>query len=313
MQTDTLIYLKHIEKFFLTDQNKKQKVLKDVNLAIRKKSIFGIIGYSGAGKSTLIRCINGIEKPNSGKVFFNKNVVNETKGKKLRKLQQKMGMIFQQFNLMPSRTVFDNVFLAIKYHHIKRKKAKKRVLHLLQLVGLPQKTRFYPSQLSGGQKQRVAIARALANQPTVLLCDEATSALDPQTTQDILRLLHQLNLKLGITLIMVTHEMSVIEQMCDFVAVLDHGTIIEKGNVYSVFSNPKFPLTKKFINTTSRLEIPDNILKTNLLNISPPQKLVKITYQKSKTMTPLISEISRKFNINANIITGDIKILQKNL
>lgn len=309
MTNKTLIRFDHVEKTFPKKNGTSQKVLDDVSLSVNEGSIFGIIGYSGAGKSTLIRCINGIERPTNGNVFFQDESVNHLKSKRLRDVRQKIGMIFQQFNLMPSRTVFQNIYLPIKYQHLEKETATKRVNRLLDLVGLPDKAKAFPSELSGGQQQRVAIARALIDNPKVLLCDEATSALDPQTTQDILDLLKKLNHELGITLIVVTHEMDVIEQICDDVAVLDHGQIVESGDVYSIFADPKDELTKKFIDTTSRLDLSDEIVHSHLINLSGSQRLVKITYLHGKAMQPLISYISRTFEVDANIVVGDIKIL----
>lgn len=312
MTTDTIIKLDHISKQFSAPDGKQQlKVLKDVDLSIDKGTIFGIIGYSGAGKSTLIRCINGIEKPNSGAVLFEGETINKLSEKDLRNKRKKIGMIFQQFNLMPSRTVYENVELPIKYSGQPKKEVKQKVDHLLKLVGLPDKADVYPSTLSGGQKQRVAIARALVNDPEVLLCDEATSALDPQTTEDILKLIRQLNHDLKITVVVVTHEMQVIEELCDYVAVLDNGNIIEQGNVYSLFADPKEKLTQNFISTTSKLNLPKEVLDSDLINLSGNQKLIKITYISSEAIVPLISRISRQYNVDANIIVGDIKILQK--
>jgi D-methionine transport system ATP-binding protein len=310
MTNNALIKFDHVEKTFPKKNGVSQKVLNDVSLSINEGSIFGIIGYSGAGKSTLIRCVNGIEKPTRGNVFFQDQVINQLKAGELRNARQKIGMIFQQFNLMPSRTVFQNIYLPIKYQHQKKEEAAKRVDKLLDLVGLPDKANAFPSELSGGQQQRVAIARALIDNPKVLLCDEATSALDPQTTQDILDLLRRLNRELGITLIVVTHEMDVIEQICDDVAVLDHGQIVESGDVYSIFADPKDDLTKRFIDTTSRLDLSDEIIHSHLINLSGSQRLVKITYLNGKAMQPLISYISRTFEVDANIVVGDIKILQ---
>lgn len=312
MTSKTIIKLDHISKQFNAPDGKEQlKVLKDVDLSIDKGTIFGIIGYSGAGKSTLIRCINGIEKPNTGSVFFEGETINKLSEKDLRNKRKKIGMIFQQFNLMPSRTVYENVELPIKYSGQPKKEVKQKVNHLLELVGLPDKADVYPSTLSGGQKQRVAIARALVNDPEVLLCDEATSALDPQTTEDILKLIRQLNHELKITVVVVTHEMQVIEELCDYVAVLDNGNIIEQGNVYSLFADPKEKLTQNFISTTSKLNLPNEVLESDLIHLSGNQKLIKITYINSEAIVPLISRISRQYNVDANIIVGDIKILQR--
>lgn len=307
-----IIKFDHVSKEFDNDTKKeKLEVLKDVNLSIDAGSIFGIIGYSGAGKSTLIRCINGIEKPTSGTVYFRETAVNKIANRELRERRKEIGMIFQQFNLMPSRTVFENVSLPIKYSGLSKEKIGEKVNKLLELVGLPDKANVYPSTLSGGQKQRVAIARALVNNPEVLLCDEATSALDPQTTEDILKLLRQLNDDLGITIVVVTHEMQVIEDLCEFVAVLDKGKILEQGDVYSMFADPHEELTRKFISTTSKLNLPDEVLNSDLLTLTDNQLLIKITYVNSEAVEPLISYVSRKFSVDANIIVGDIKILQQ--
>lgn len=311
MTEENIITFDHVSKEFTrADSKEKLQVLKNINLEIHKGSIFGIIGYSGAGKSTLIRCINGIELPDAGKVNFEDIEINHMPKKQLRETRKEMGMIFQQFNLMPSRTVFENVALPIKYSKQSQQQIKDKVLELLKIVGLPDKADAFPSTLSGGQKQRVAIARALVNDPKVLLCDEATSALDPQTTEDIIQLLKRLNRQLDITIVVVTHEMQVIEELCDDVAVLDKGKIVEQGDVYSVFVDPKTPLTKKFIATTSKLNLPDEVLNSNLLKLHDNDLLVKVTYISSKAIEPLISAISRKFNVDANIIVGDIKILR---
>lgn len=311
MANEEIIRFEHVSKEFIgNDKKTKLQVLTDVNLSIVKGSIFGIIGYSGAGKSTLIRCVNGIEKPTTGDVYFKDTVINQIENRELRDRRKEIGMIFQQFNLMPSRTVFENVELPIKYSGKSKQEIKDKVMQLLELVGLPEKAEVYPSTLSGGQKQRVAIARALVNDPQILLCDEATSALDPQTTEDILNLLKSLNSELGITILVVTHEMEVIESLCEFVAVLDKGKIVEQGDVYSIFAEPQNELTKKFISTTSKLNLPDEVLHSEILKLTAKQLLVKITYVNSEAIDPLISHISRQFEVDANIIVGDIKILR---
>ncbi|WP_044010534.1 methionine ABC transporter ATP-binding protein [Paucilactobacillus wasatchensis] len=306
-----MIRFDHVSKEFEKNDKQELQVLKDVNLTINEGSIFGIIGYSGAGKSTLIRCINGIEKPTTGDVYFRDTVINNIPNKQLRERRKEIGMIFQQFNLMPSRTVFENVALPIKYSGLAKDEIKAKVNQLLELVGLPDKLDVYPSTLSGGQKQRVAIARALVNDPQILLCDEATSALDPQTTADILKLLKRLNDELGITIVVVTHEMQVIEDLCEYVAVLDTGKIVEQGDVYSMFADPQQELTRKFISTTSKLNLPDEVLDSDLLHLVDNQLLIKITYVNTEAIEPLISHISRQFEVDANIIVGDIKILQQ--
>ncbi|KRL36568.1 methionine ABC transporter ATP-binding protein [Liquorilactobacillus uvarum] len=308
MASPELVKFQHVSKVFKTNKKKSHEVLKDVNLTIQKGKIFGIIGYSGAGKSTLIRCINGIEKATQGKVFFEDKEVNKLSKKALRQIRGQIGMIFQQFNLMPARTIAENVALPIKYSSLGKEKIREKVMEMLELVGLPEKADTYPSSLSGGQKQRVAIARALINNPKILLCDEATSALDPQTTQSILKLLKKLNERLGITLVLVTHEMQVVEDICDEIAVLNKGKIVEQGDVYSIFVNPQDQLTKRFINTTSKLNVSSSLLKT--INLVRNQQLIKITYISDEAVVPLISIISIKFKIKANIIVGDIKMLR---
>lgn len=307
----TMIQFNHVNKQFTRADRQQLTVLKDVDLVIEAGSIFGIIGYSGAGKSTLIRLINGIETPTDGEVLVKGVAVDSLDHQQLRDLRRKIGMIFQQFNLMPSRTVFENVALPIRFSGLDQAAIRTKVTHLLELVGLPDKADVYPATLSGGQKQRVAIARALVSDPEVLLCDEATSALDPQTTADILQLIRKLNAELGITVVVVTHEMQVIEDLCVGVAVLDQGQIVESGNVYNLFSDPKQPLTKKFIATTSKLDLPQEVVDSDLLTLSGHQQLIKITYVNSTAIEPLISYISREFQVNANIIVGDIKILQQ--
>ncbi len=307
-----LIQLEDVEKEFQTNETTNQ-VLKKINLEITQKDIFGIIGYSGAGKSTLVRCINGIEEITAGKVLVKGKDISALSKPELRTLRKKMGMIFQLFNLMPSRTVFGNVELPLKNSGLSKAEREARVRELLVLVGLSDKEKEYPAQLSGGQKQRVAIARALANNPEVLLCDEATSALDPQTTKAILKLLRELNQKLGITIVLITHEMSVVKEICHKVAIIDKGVILEQGDVFSVFSNPQKALTKSFIETTSNLKKVDELLRENseIVALEPGQILIKIQYQDKHVSEALISAISKKFGIDANIISGDIEIIDE--
>ncbi|MDD9147498.1 MULTISPECIES: methionine ABC transporter ATP-binding protein [unclassified Sporolactobacillus] len=305
-----IIRTENMAKVF-TDGKKAHTVLRDVNLSIEKGDIFGIIGYSGAGKSTLVRCFNGIEKPTRGNVFFEDRSIVGLKASELRTIRRKIGMIFQQFNLMPSRTVFDNIALPLKHSGLTKKETSKRIKELLQLVSLPDKEDSYPAQLSGGQKQRVAIARALVNQPKVLLCDEATSALDPKTTKSILYLLKKLNEELGLTIVVITHEMSVVREICHKVAVLDKGKILEEGDVYTVFSNPQEKLTQSFIETTSTLGNVKELIKANspVVKLQPGQLLLKISYSADSVSEPLISYISRQYNVDADIIAGDVQIL----
>ena len=231
-----MINLNNVSKTFY-QKGKEIQALKPTNLHVKAGEIFGIIGYSGAGKSTLLRCLNLLETPSEGEVIVDNQVVNKLNRKDLRSYRQKIGMIFQQFNLLSSKTVGENVAFNLKAGDVDSKDIPKRIDELLELVGLSDKKNVYPSQLSGGQKQRVGIAKALANNPKLLLCDEATSALDPVTTKQILSLLKEINRKLGITIILVTHEMEVIKQICDNVAVMENGEIIELNSVYEIFSN----------------------------------------------------------------------------
>jgi D-methionine transport system ATP-binding protein len=305
-----IIRTENLAKTF-TVGKKTNTVLKDISISIAEGDIYGIIGYSGAGKSTLVRCFNGIEKPTGGNVFFEGRSIIHLKPKQLRSVRKKIGMIFQQFNLMPSRTVYENIALPLKQSGLGKKEINRRIAELLQLVSLPDKSNAYPSQLSGGQKQRVAIARALVNQPKVLLCDEATSALDPKTTKSILHLLKSLNQQLGLTIVVITHEMSVVREICHTVAVLDKGKIIEAGDVYSVFSNPQKDLTRSFIETTSTIGNVKGLIKADspVVKLQSGQLLVKMSYTSKTVSKPLISYISRQFHVDADIVFGDIQIV----
>ena len=247
-----MIELSHISKEFVSGKRTVHAV-QDVSLTIDKGEIFGMIGFSGAGKSTLVRCINLLERPTSGKVIVDGQDMLSLSAKELRQARKKIGMIFQHFNLMPSRTVAGNVAYPLRGSGLSKQQIEEKVQRLLDLVGIGDKAEAYPKQLSGGQKQRVAIARALANDPNVLLCDEATSALDPQTTKAILQLLKHLNETLGITVVIITHEMAVVKEICHRVAVMEHGKVVESGEVFNIFANPREDITKSFIHTTSNL------------------------------------------------------------
>ena len=248
-----MIELKDIDVVFKQKDNVVTAV-KDVNLSINRGEIFGIVGYSGAGKSTLVRTINLLQRPTHGSVIVNGQNLIELAPAELRTARKKIGMIFQHFNLMNSRTIFDNVAFPLKGSGLSKKEVAHKVAELLNLVGLKEKSDSYPSQLSGGQKQRVAIARALANDPDVLLCDEATSALDPKTTSSILKLLKELNQKLNITMVVITHEMAVVKDLCDRVAVMENGHVLEEGSILEIFTQPKQSLTKEFINTATHFD-----------------------------------------------------------
>ena len=306
-----MIQLEHISKSFVTASGTVHAV-QDVNLQIGEGEIFGIIGFSGAGKSTLVRCINLLERPTEGRVIVDGEDLTAMDLKKLREVRKKIGMIFQHFDLMRSRTVFQNIAFPLKKSGLSKAEKEKKIESLLELVGLSDKKDAYPSQLSGGQKQRVAIARALANDPKVLLCDEATSALDPQTTQSILKLLKQVNETLGITIVLITHEMAVVKDICDRVAIMEQGRVVEEGDTVSVFSHPKEAMTKDFIDTASNLgKIHDLIAEGHsLTEIQPGEQMVLLTYSGSNAGQPLISALAEKFSVSANIIYGNIDYLK---
>ncbi len=306
-----MIRLENVSKTF-TDSNKEVHAVNNVSLTINDGDIFGIIGFSGAGKSTLVRCINLLEKPTEGKVFVDDAEITALSGKDLRKARKKIGMIFQHFNLMPSRTIFGNVAYPLRGSGLSKEEIKEKVHHLLELVGISEKENAFPSQLSGGQKQRVAIARALANDPNILLCDEATSALDPQTTKSILKLLQQLNRTLGITVVVITHEMAVVKEICNRVAVMDHGDVVEEGEVFHVFASPKEPLTRSFIKTTSNLQKIEELIEADspVVATKKGELIVRLTYVEKNTSEPLISTVTQKFGIILNIVFADVEIVQ---
>lgn len=304
------IKLEKISKTFRTKRHTVEAV-KDVSLEIEKGEIYGIIGFSGAGKSTLVRCINLLERPTAGEVYFDDIKLNSLSASSLRRQRKKIGMIFQQFNLLSSRTVEKNISLPLEGGGRSRAEIDKKVSELLEYVGLKDKAKAYPSQLSGGQKQRVAIARALANDPEVLLCDEATSALDPQTTKSILNLLVKLNRELGITIVVITHEMAVIKKICSRVAVMEHGEVVEEGDVFSVFADPKQQITRDFINTTSNLSEVYELIEQNspVVQLKSGEKLVKLQYLKAEVYEPLISAVTQKFGVIFNILFSDVEII----
>ena len=304
-----MVELKNIVKSFGVGKDGQEvHAVKDVTLTINDGEIFGIIGFSGAGKSTLVRCINLLERPNSGTVTIDGTELTALDAKGLRAERKKIGMIFQHFNLMPSRTVFDNVAFPLDKSGLTKTEIAEKVKKLLALVELSDKAKAYPSELSGGQKQRVAIARALANDPKLLLSDEATSALDPQTTNAILKLLRKLNRELGITIVVITHEMEVIKQICSRVAVMEHGHVVEVGDTFDIFANPKHSLTRDFIKTTSNLYRIEDMLSEQLLGLDPAEDevLVRFSYN-AKTLTkPLIAMASRQFDVELNILLASI-------
>ena len=306
-----MIELQHLTKRFASKAG-TLVALEDINLTIADGDIFGIIGMSGAGKSTLVRCINMLEVPTGGQVFVDGQELTAMNNQELRKARQNIGMIFQHFNLMPSRTVFDNVAFALKGSGLSRMQVREKVEKLLRLVEIADKADTYPAQLSGGQKQRVAIARALANDPGILLCDEATSALDPQTTKQILALLKNLNESLGITVVIIAHQMSVVKEICSHVAVMDRGSVVEQGETFSVFANPQHPLTRDFISTTSNLKKIHELIESRspAVALKTGERIIKLSYTERSVSEPLISSLTQKFGILLNIIFADVDIVQ---
>lgn len=306
-----MITLTHVSKIFPGGESGVHAV-QDVSLHIAPGEIFGIIGYSGAGKSTLVRCINLLERPTQGTVTVDGRELTSLSEKELRQERRKIGMIFQQFNLMTARTVAQNVAFPLKDSGLSKEETAAKVTQLLELVGLPDKAGSYPAQLSGGQKQRVAIARALASDPKVLLCDEATSALDPQTTASILRLIRDINRRTGITVVVITHEMAVVKEICHRVAVMEKGRVVETGDVFSLFSAPKEPVTRSFVSTTSNLSKAEEFIAEGapLVALSPGQVIARLTFARGNVGEAAISQLSRQFGVDANIIFANVDILE---
>ncbi|MFP7655533.1 methionine ABC transporter ATP-binding protein [Chryseobacterium proteolyticum] len=303
-----MIEIKNISKTF---HKKKQafKALDDVSLSIEQGDIVGIIGFSGAGKSTLIRTVNLLERPDQGQIIINGKDFVQLKSKELAKERKKIGMIFQHFNLLSSRTVFENVALPLELDHVNRSEIQSKVNELLKIVGLEEKASEYPKSLSGGQKQRVAIARALANDPYLLLCDEATSALDPATTQSILQLLRDINQRLGITILLITHEMDVIKSICNHVAVIDKGKLLTKGTLQEIISDKEHPVIKQFINP-GIMTIPQELNKK--LQKEPKDglfPLVEIELNEHITVEKLLSKIYDEYKIPYKLLKADVEYL----
>ncbi|WNN45209.1 MULTISPECIES: methionine ABC transporter ATP-binding protein MetN [Winslowiella] len=301
-----MIKLSNITKVF-QQGSRTITALSDVSLHVPAGQIYGVIGASGAGKSTLIRCVNLLERPTSGSVLVDGQELTQLSESQLTQARRQIGMIFQHFNLLNSRTVAGNIALPLELGNLSREQIKKRVTELLELVGLSEKRDVWPANLSGGQKQRVAIARALASNPKVLLCDEATSALDPATTRSILELLKDINRRLGITILLITHEMDVVKRICDQVAVISNGELIEKDSVSEVFSHPKTPLAQQFIQSTLHLDIPQDYLD----RLTPEAKtdsvpLLRLEFTGKSVDAPLLSEAARRFNVNNNIISAQM-------
>ena len=303
-----MIRFEHVSKTFQT-KNGPFDALKDVSFEIEKGDIYGVIGYSGAGKSTLIRMVNALETPTSGNVWVEEKDIGTLHQKELRNLRKAIVMIFQQFNLLESKTIYDNVAIALKLNGVSKKDMEKRVTELLDFVELSDKKYSYPGQLSGGQKQRVGIARALANNPSILLCDEATSALDPKTTDSILELLKKINEMLHITIVIITHEMNVIQKICNKVAVMDYGQVVETGSVIQVFSNPQSDIARRFVGNLIRDVIPEPLVES-IRRETRNSRLLRIKLENTDSTEPLLWEINRRFEVETNILYSTINVIQ---
>jgi D-methionine transport system ATP-binding protein len=300
VETTQFIQIKELQKEFKS-QNDTVTALSGINLNINKGDIFGIIGMSGAGKSTLVRCINFLERPTKGTIIIGDNDLSLLNDRELRHVRQNIGMIFQQFNLLMQRNVEDNICFPLEIAGLSKKEGRKRAAELLEIVGLSDKKKAYPSQLSGGQKQRVAIARALATNPKILLCDEATSALDPTTTRSILALLKDINKKFGITIIIITHEMSVVEEICSNVAIIDNGVLVEAGKVEDVFRNPKTESAKKLFYNNR-----------NIVRKMKGKRIIRIVFDGSSSNEPVIANLVLEFKAHVNILFADLKEINEN-
>jgi D-methionine transport system ATP-binding protein len=299
-----LIELRNVSKIY--PGSPPVEALKEVSLHIEKGEIFGVVGVSGAGKSSLIRSVNLLEKPTTGEVVVDGVSLASLSPEGLRDARRKIGMIFQQFNLLESKTVFHNVALPLYLSGKKKKDVEEKVMELLTFVGLADRAEHYPGQLSGGQKQRVGIARALATDPHILLCDEATSALDPDTTKSVLDLLQRINTDYGITILLITHEMDVVRNLCQQVAVLDQGSIVEQGTVYDVFTNPKSQTAQRFVRTIFQQELPKSIQNS----LKEQDHVLRVVFTGENANQPLIAETIKKFQVNINILQGNITELQ---
>lgn len=297
---EPIIRVENISKTFQTVAGPVEAV-KNMSFSIEKGDIFGLIGLSGAGKSTLVRCLNLLERPDEGAIYVDGKNLMELTEYELRKERQDIGMIFQHFNLLMQRNVVDNICFPMEIAGVKKKDARKRALELLETVGLSEKANAYPAQLSGGQKQRVAIARVLANNPKILLCDEATSALDPQTTKSILTLLKEINKKYGITIVVITHEMAVIQEICSKVAVLDHGSLVEEGSVEELFRAPKTEEAKKLI-----------LNEVVHIKEMKSQRMIRVTFGGSSAFEPFIGNVVLKYKTPLNILYANTKTINGN-
>jgi D-methionine transport system ATP-binding protein len=303
-----LLILEDVHKSYGKGKEKKVEALKGISLQVDKGEIFGVVGFSGAGKSTLIRCVNLLERPTSGKVLINGIDLLSLTPKELRRQRKKIGMIFQQYNLLHSKTIFNNVAMPLILEGRPKNEIRQKVEQVLTFVGLEDRLNHYPDQLSGGQKQRVGIARALVTDPDILLCDEATSALDPNTTEAVLELLRKVRDEFGVTILMITHEMNVIRDVCDKVAVIENGIIVEQGTVIDVFTEPKTKIARSFVRTVLNDNIPKSIQQ--LIMESGQSNIYRIIFKGNSTNVPLISNTAKNFSIDLNLIHGMVTELQ---
>lgn len=301
-----LIEFQHVKKEF-SGKNGQVTAVDDVSLSVDQGDIYGIVGYSGAGKSTLVRLLNGLELPTAGKVIIRDQNIATMSHRELREFRKKIGMIFQHFNLLWSRTILENIMLPLELANVPKRERKERALELLTLVGLEGRGDAYPSQLSGGQKQRVGIARALANKPEILLCDEATSALDPQTTDEVLDLLLEINQRLNLTIVLITHEMHVIRKICNKVAVMELGKIVEEGEVLEVFRHPKQAVTKRFVQQELEPREETEELLVEWIKENPAGVVVTLQFSGENANEPVISQAIRQFTIDINVVQGQVQ------
>lgn len=298
------IRIEKVSKLFETKDGTVE-ALKNINLNIEPGDIYGIIGMSGAGKSTLVRCMNYLEQPTRGKVYIQEKELGSLSAKELRKQRETIGMIFQHFNLLMQKSVLENICYPLYIQGKKKQEARKRALELLEIVGLSDKAKSYPAQLSGGQKQRVAIARALATNPRILLCDEATSALDPQTTSSILELLKDINARFGITIVIITHQMSVVREICSHVAIMNSGEVVEQGSVSEVFAHPKSKTAKELILKDTGTDFEP--LRCALKEEIQSGEIIRIVYSENSAFEPVIANLILKFGEPVNILRADTK------
>lgn len=301
-----IIEVKGLSRTFVT-KDATVEALKDIDLTIEEGDVYGIIGMSGAGKSTLVRCLNYLEKPTSGTVTVEGHELGKLSGKELRALRSDIGMIFQNFNLLMQSTVLDNVIFPLTIHGVSKLKAKKKAMSLLETVGLAEKASSYPSQLSGGQCQRVAIARALASDPKILLCDEATSALDPQTTQQILGLLRKINTETGITIVIITHSMNVVREICHNVAIVENGEIVERGLVEDIFTHPKSKAARRLVIEGKDPDQWEEAASAREVETLHESRRIRIVYQKNSSYEPVIANMVLHFGKPVNILKADTK------